>query len=121
METFKAIVATLLSPLVISLMLQLTGWWVWRRWQRLGTGLVFCGTLILVLGSMSVWTYETRRSAEYQYAPLPVEQLPGSEFMLFDRQVGVHGAFLNPPPSGTTFMRRVRSFFERRIRPRANA
>ena len=49
------------------------------------------------------------------------QQLPGSEFMLFGTQVGVHGAFLNPPPSGTTFMRRVRSFFERRIRPRANA
>lgn len=109
METFKAIVATLLSPLVISLMLQLTGWWVRRRWQRLGTGLVFCGTLILLLGSMSVWTYETRRSAEYQYAPLPVEQLPGGELAIV-----VLGTGFNPDPQlpansqvGGTFLARL--------------
>jgi pimeloyl-ACP methyl ester carboxylesterase len=43
-------------------------------------------------------------------------QIPGSEFMLFGRDVGVHGAFLNPPPSGTRFMRTVRSFLDRRVR-----
>jgi non-heme chloroperoxidase len=41
------------------------------------------------------------------------EQLPGSEFILFDEQVGVHGAFLNPDPSGCEFMDRVRDFLDR--------
>lgn len=41
------------------------------------------------------------------------EQVPGSEFMLFGRKVGVHGWFLNPDPSGASFMRRVSSFFDR--------
>lgn len=45
------------------------------------------------------------------------EQIPGSEFMLFGTDVGVHGAFLNPPPSGTRFMRTVRIFLDRRVRP----
>jgi pimeloyl-ACP methyl ester carboxylesterase len=44
------------------------------------------------------------------------EQVPGSEFMLFGQDVGVHGAFLNPPPSGPRFMRTVKSFLDRRVR-----
>lgn len=43
------------------------------------------------------------------------DQIPGSEFMLFDENVGVHGAFLNPAPSGDVFMGTVRSFFSRRV------
>lgn len=46
------------------------------------------------------------------------EQIPGSEFMLFGTDVGVHGAFLNPPPSGPRFMRTVHSFLDRRVRAR---
>jgi pimeloyl-ACP methyl ester carboxylesterase len=49
------------------------------------------------------------------------QQLPGSELMLFDTDVGVHGAFLNPPPSGDEFMRRVRSFFDRRVHQKSSA
>lgn len=40
------------------------------------------------------------------------DQVPGSEFMLFGPTSGVHGAFLNPGPSGERFMSQVRSFFE---------
>ncbi len=43
------------------------------------------------------------------------DQVPGSEFVLFDEKVGVHGAFLNPAPSGEVFMETVRSFFSRRV------
>lgn len=39
------------------------------------------------------------------------QQVPGSEFMLFGSSNGVHGAFLNPGPSGARFMAGVRSFF----------
>lgn len=49
------------------------------------------------------------------------EQLPGSEFMLFDEGVGVHGAFLNPLPSGTIFMDRFRSFLDLKVRPNYKA
>jgi non-heme chloroperoxidase len=43
------------------------------------------------------------------------DQIPGSEFMLFDENVGVHGTFLNPAPSGDVFMATMRSFFSRRV------
>ena len=43
------------------------------------------------------------------------DQIPGSELMLFDENVGVHGAFLNPAPSGDVFMSTVHSFFSRRV------
>lgn len=48
------------------------------------------------------------------------EQLPGSEFLVFGKGVGVHGAFLNPPPSGDDFMTAVRSFLDRRVRPHSS-
>jgi pimeloyl-ACP methyl ester carboxylesterase len=46
------------------------------------------------------------------------QQVPGSELFVFDKWVGVHAAFLNPPPSGNDFMRNVQSFLDRRVRPR---
>ena len=45
------------------------------------------------------------------------EQIPDSELILMDEEVGVHASFLNPPPSGPEFMNRVRDFFDRRVRP----
>lgn len=45
------------------------------------------------------------------------DQLPGSELMLFESDVGVHGAFLNPPPSGTIFMDRLRNFLDQKVLP----
>ena len=93
METFKAVVAALLSPLVIALLLQLAGWYVRGRRRRLGTGLVFAGTVVLLLGSMSGWTYESRRAAEYQYSPLPLDQLPAGKLAIV-----VLGTGFNPDP-----------------------
>ena len=43
------------------------------------------------------------------------DQISGSELMLFEENVGVHGAFLNPAPSGDVFMDTVHSFFSRRV------
>ena len=43
------------------------------------------------------------------------DQLPGSEFMLFEEGVGVHAAFLNPPPSGTIFMDTFRRFMDTKV------
>lgn len=93
METFKAVVAALLSPLVIALLLQLAGWYVRGRRRRLGTGLVFAGTVVLLLGSLSGWTYEARRAAEYQYSPLVLDQLPAGELAIV-----VLGTGFNPDP-----------------------
>ena len=45
------------------------------------------------------------------------DQLPGSELMLFEEGVGVHAAFMNPPPSGTVFMNRFRNFLDVKVRP----
>lgn len=110
----------------------------WRQWQQFANrlngkalGLMFWSTItqdytdtyrVIRDSRMPVLVYGGRSSIVPWKAMRWVhEQLPRSEFMLFDERVGVHGAFLNPAPSGATFMRRVRSFFERRIRPRANA
>jgi hypothetical protein len=37
--------------------------------------------------------------------------------MLFEEGVGVHAAFMNPPPSGTVFMNRFRNFLDVKVRP----
>lgn len=110
----------------------------WRQWQRFANrlngkalGLMFWSTItqdytdtyrVIRDSRMPVLVYGGKSSVVPWRAMQWVhDQLPRSEFMLFDEHVGVHGAFLNPGPSGATFMRRVRSFFERRIRPRAGA
>lgn len=109
METFKAVVATLLSPLVIALLLQLSGWAVRRRLQRLGTGLVFTGTVVLLLGSMSGWTYEARRAAEYQYSPISVGQLPVGNLAIVVLGTGFNPDSQLPANSqvGGTFLSRL--------------
>ena len=110
----------------------------WKQWQKFANrlngkalGLMFWSTItqdytdtyrVVRDSHMPVLVYGGKSSiVPWKAMQWVHQQLPGSEFMLFGTQVGVHGAFLNPAPSGTTFMRRVRSFFERRIRPRANA
>lgn len=110
----------------------------WKQWQQFANrlngkalGLMFWSTItqdytdtyrVIRNSRMPVLVYGGKSSiVPWKAMQWVHEQLPGSEFMLFDERVGVHGAFLNPAPSGTTFMRKVRSFFERRIRPRANA
>lgn len=109
METLKAVVAALLSPLVIALVLQLAGWCVRGRRRRLGTGLVFGGTVVLLLGSLSGWTYESRRAAEYQYSPLALDQLPAGELAIVVLGTGFNPDPLLPANSqvGGTFLSRL--------------
>ncbi|MDA1232283.1 MAG: YdcF family protein [Planctomycetota bacterium] len=71
METFKLIIASLLSPLLISLTLQSLGWLFYlRRRQRAGLSCIFCGTVILVIGGLGGLTFEKRRSQEFVHPPL---------------------------------------------------
>ena len=74
METMKLVAATLLSPLLISLICQSLGWlfWYYRRKSFWGLTLIGAGTCTLTLGSISGWTYESRRSREFIYSPLDV-------------------------------------------------
>jgi uncharacterized SAM-binding protein YcdF (DUF218 family) len=91
MESFKTLVASLLSPLVIALALQLTGWAFWTRSPRRGQLLLALGTAILLLGSLAGLTYQTRRAAEFQYSPLSVDSLPDGPL-----QIVILGTGFNP-------------------------
>lgn len=91
MEQFKAFVATCLSPLVIALVLLLWGWLRYRRDRRSGVAILLLGTLVLLLGSLSIWTFEARRQAEYSIAPLDTTLLPAGPL-----QVVVLGTGFNP-------------------------
>ena len=72
METMKLVAATLLSPLLISLICQSVGWLLWYYRRKSGWGLIFvaAGTCVLVLGSISGWTHESRRTREFVHSPL---------------------------------------------------
>ncbi|MCP4173798.1 MAG: hypothetical protein GY758_23840, partial [Fuerstiella sp.] len=71
MESFKLIVVHLLSPLSISLLLQLFGWWFfWRKKTRRSFMFLGSGTLILLAGSLSGLTFESRRANEFIHPPL---------------------------------------------------
>lgn len=108
----------------------------WKQWQRFANrlngkalGLLFSSTItgdytdiyrVVRMSRMPVLVYGGKSNiVPWRAMQWVHRQLPRSEFMLFNEQVGVHGAFLNPAPSGDTFMRRLRSFLERRVRPRA--
>lgn len=93
METFKALVAACLSPLVIALAMQMTGWAFWRRSPRCGRVLLALGTAVLFLGSLAGFTYDARRAAEFQYAPLALDALPAGPL-----QIVVLGTGFNPDP-----------------------
>ena len=109
METFKAVVAGLLSPLLISLLLQLAGWSLQRRRSGLGLGLVLAGTVVLLLGSLSGWTHELRRAAEHQYPPLDVQQLPAGNLAIVVLGTGFNPDSQLPANSqvGGTFLARL--------------
>ncbi|MCY2978801.1 MAG: alpha/beta hydrolase [Planctomycetota bacterium] len=47
------------------------------------------------------------------------EQVPDSEFMLFEKEDGVHAPHLSPPPLREKFMNGVLSFLDCRVRPKA--
>ena len=110
METLKAVVATLLSPLLISLILQLCGWILYaRRKPACGRWLLAAGTAVLFLGGLSGFTFESQRSAEWQYLPLELETLPAGPL-----QILVLGTGFNPDPElpansrvGGTFLSRL--------------
>ena len=71
METFKLIVASLLSPMLICLCLQAIGWLLWLRSRsRRALSLIGAGTLVLTIGGLSGLSYESARAREYAYQPL---------------------------------------------------
>ena len=73
MDTFKLIVALLLSPLLICLICQTLGWLIWlRRKSRYSIWFIFAGTIVLLIGSLSGLTHEQRRSLEYTHPPLNI-------------------------------------------------
>jgi len=92
-ESFKTLVASCLSPLVIALALQVAGWALCRRSPRRGRLLLAVGTVVLFLGSLAGLTFETRRAAEFQYSPLSVASLPDGPL-----QIVVLGTGFNPDP-----------------------
>jgi pimeloyl-ACP methyl ester carboxylesterase len=108
----------------------------WREWMRFAgrlngkaLSLLFWSTItqdytdvyrVVRASGIPVLVYGGRSSiVPWQAMRWVHRQLPGSELMLFGPRVGVHGAFLNPPPSGEVFMDRLRGFLDRRVRPRA--
>ncbi len=94
MEALKSIVAASLSPLVISLALQLLGWLLLvRSRKRPGLMCLAAGTCILFAGSFPGLTFEARRTAEYTYPPLSPEALPAGPLL-----VAVLGTGFNPDP-----------------------
>lgn len=94
MEALKSIVAASLSPLVISLALQLLGWLLlMRSRKRPGLVCLAAGTLILFAGSFPGLTFEARRTTEYAFPPLSPEALPHGPLL-----VVVLGTGFNPDP-----------------------
>lgn len=91
METLKTIVAFCLSPLILSLLLQWVGWTLFWRRRKTGIALVLSGTIVLVLGSLSGWTYELRREAEHRFPPLELSQIPDGSLA-----IAVLGTGFNP-------------------------
>ncbi|MBL8809322.1 MAG: YdcF family protein [Planctomycetaceae bacterium] len=73
MEDLKLLIAGLLSPFWIALLLQATGISLVRgKRQVVGLRLLVGGFAVLVLGSLSGFTFEARRAAEFQYPPFDV-------------------------------------------------
>jgi uncharacterized SAM-binding protein YcdF (DUF218 family) len=94
MEELKALVATAISPLIIAIVCQCVGWVLWyRRRSQIGILAVAAGTLLLILGSLSGFSYESRRTQEFLYSPADIEQLPTSPLLIV-----VLGTGFNPDP-----------------------
>lgn len=91
MESFKALVSSCLSPLVIAILLQIGGWLLVRVRPGVGYRLVGAGTAVLVLGSFSGFTWEARRASEFQYPPVAASSLPPGPV-----QIVVLGTGFNP-------------------------
>lgn len=73
-DNFKYIIATMLSPLWITLLIQGLAILLWCRGKSPAALKVFLiSFLFLLLGSLSGWTYEARRQAEFVYAPFQLD------------------------------------------------
>lgn len=75
-DAFKYLVSTLLSPLWIALLIQLLAlgfWWKKRPTAALRTFAI--AFVLLLLGSLSGWTYNQRRQAEFLYPTLHADQI----------------------------------------------
>jgi uncharacterized SAM-binding protein YcdF (DUF218 family) len=96
METFKLLVASFLSPMLICLSLQVVGWLIYfRKRNRISLQIIAAGTVVLVIGGLSGMTYESARAREHAYQPLNVtSSLDGNQPAL----IIVLGTGFNPDP-----------------------
>ena len=75
-DAFKNLVATLLSPLWVALLIQLLAIGFWARKRPTAALRTFAVAFaVLLLGSLSGWTYNQRRQAEFQYPPLHADKI----------------------------------------------
>lgn len=109
METFKSIVVFCLSPLIVALALQLLGWGLHRKRHSSGMKLICAGGVVLLLGSLGGWSWESRRAAEFSSVPLTADRIPAAEVLIV-----VLGTGFNPDPIlpansqvGGTFLARL--------------
>ena len=93
MEALKSFIAACLSPLVISLLLQIVGWCLYRKRRRAAIIALLLGTSTLLLGSLSGWTYEQSRDSEFRYPPLQSGGIPSGNIVIV-----VLGSGFNPDP-----------------------
>ena len=94
MEEFKTFVAAAISPLIIAIFCQCSGWILWYlRRRRSGILMVAVGSLLLIPGSMAGFSYESRRTREFLYPPANIAQLPEGPLLIV-----VLGSGFNPDP-----------------------
>ena len=93
MEALKSFIAACLSPLVISLLLQIVGWCLYRKRRRAAIIALLLGISTLLLGSLSGWTYEQSRDSEFRYPPLQSGGIPSGNIVIV-----VLGSGFNPDP-----------------------
>jgi uncharacterized SAM-binding protein YcdF (DUF218 family) len=97
MEDFKEVVAWALSPLVMAMLFLFGAWGVWLspKRRRFASYFWMVASVILLVGSLPVLSYERNRARDYVYAPLKV-----TEDLAPDRRlvVVVLGTGYNPDP-----------------------
>lgn len=75
MEPFKDLITFLISPLSIAIIMASTGWGIYRtKRKRLAIAFLLGSTVVLLLGSLSGWTYDRTRRLEYTYPPFEIDQ-----------------------------------------------
>lgn len=95
METFKLIVAAIISPLIIALMIQGVGWILWlRKRRRTAIIVIASGFAVLLIGSLPVLSSNRNRDREYMHPPLDPAALASDQPVL----AVVLGTGFNPDP-----------------------